>query len=92
MSVYVGHTHPLYGISSPERLDFPLVTVRYMSHKLMKQTHEPVSLKILCRTTTHVPRMYLDVEVGLCVNIPDLVDSRLQFSVLEDGRGFVGQD
>ena len=63
-----------------------------MNHELVKQTHEPVSLlKILGRTTTHVPRVYLSVEVGLGENITDFVNSRFQFSVLEYGRGFVGR-
>ena len=62
-----------------------------MNYKLVKQTHEPVSLlKIPGRATTHAPRVCLNVDVGLCENIPDLVNPRLQFSVLEDGRGFVG--
>ena len=63
-----------------------------MNHKLVKQTHEPVSLlKIPGRTTAHAPRVFLDVSVGLGENIPDFVNARLQFSVLEDGRGFVGR-
>ena len=58
----------------------------------MKRTHKPISLlKIPGRATTHAPRVYLDVDIGLSENVPDLVNSRLQFSVLEDGRGFVGR-
>jgi hypothetical protein len=63
-----------------------------MNHNLAKRTHEPVSLlKILGRTTTHVLRVYLDIDVGLGENVPDLVNSWLQFSVLEDRRGLVGR-
>ena len=59
--------------------------------RLRKRTHEPSSLlEILRGTTTHAPRVYLDVCVGLGKNIPDLVDSRLQFSVLEDRSGVLG--
>ena len=33
----------------------------------------------------------MDVEVGLSVQIPDLVDSRLQLSVFKDGLGTTGR-
>ena len=63
-----------------------------MNHKLVKRTHEPVSLlEVLGRTTTHAPRVYLDIDVDLSENIPDLVNPRLQFSVLEDGGRPVGR-
>jgi hypothetical protein len=85
-------THFSYGISSPKRLDFPLVIVRYMCLNLAKRTHESVPLiKILGRTTAHAPRVYLNIDVGLGENVPDLVNSRLQFSILEDGRGLIGR-
>jgi hypothetical protein len=63
-----------------------------MNYNLAKRTHEPVSLlKILGRTATHVLRVHLGIDVGPDVNIQDLVNSRLQFSVLEDGKGLVGR-
>lgn len=41
--------------------------------------------------TTHDPRVYVDIEIGLSVNVLNLVDPRLQFSVLEDGAGVAGR-
>ena len=87
MSVYI-NTHPLHGIPSPEGHDFPLVIVRSTNNRPRKRTHQPVSLlNVLGRTTTHLPRVFLDIEVGPRVKILDLVDSWLQSSVFEDGRG-----
>ena len=81
------HTHPSYGISSPERLDFPLVIVRHTNDGLrrLKRTHEPISLKVLGRASAHVLRVHFDIGVGLGENILDLVNPWFQFSVLEDG-------
>ena len=31
----------------------------------------------------------MDIHVGLAVEVLDLVDSRLQFSIVEDGEGVV---
>lgn len=42
-------------------------------------------------TTTHFPCVYLNVEVGLGVNILDLVDSWLQLPAFEDRRGVTGR-
>ena len=55
-------------------------------------TYEPPSLpEIFGGTATHVHRVYLDVEVGLSVNVLDRVDSRLQLPVFEEGRGITGR-
>ena len=88
------HTHTSYGISGPERHDFPLVIVRHRNDGLRerKQAHESISLlKVLGRASAHDSRVHFDIGVGLGVNILDLVNPWLQFSVLEDGRGVVGR-
>lgn len=86
------HAHPLYRISSPQSLDFPLLIVRYPNCKLQMPTYEASSLSEISRgTTTHLPRVHSDVEVGFGVDILDLVNSWFQFSVLEDGRGVAGR-
>jgi len=41
-------------------------------------------------TTAHFPRVYLNVEVCLGVNVLDLVDPWLQLSVFEDRGGVTG--
>ena len=48
----------------------------------------PLSYKVFGRTTTHFPRGYLDAKVGLTLDVLDLVDPWLQFSVFEN-RGTV---
>ena len=85
------HAHPSDGISIPERLDFPLWMVRHMNCRLQKRTHEPPTpLKVLGRATAHAPRVYFDIGECLSKNILDLVDSWLQFPILEDRRGVAG--
>ena len=55
-------------------------------------TYKPSPLfKVFGGATTHFPRMYRNVEVGLTLDVLDLVDPWLQFSVLEDGRGVAGR-
>ena len=55
-------------------------------------TYEPPSLsKIFRGTTTHFSRVHLDIEVRLSVDVLDLVDPWLQFSVLEYGREAAGR-
>ena len=55
-------------------------------------TYEPPSFsKVFGGATTHVPHVYLDIEVSLSVDVLDLVDPWVWFSVFEDGRGVVGQ-
>jgi hypothetical protein len=84
-------THPPYGISGPKRLYFPLLTVRFASQRLLRQTHETISLlKVLARTRTHVSRVRLNIDVGLCEDVLDLVNPWLQFSVFKDGGGVLG--
>jgi hypothetical protein len=84
VSVYI-NTHPLYGISSPERRDLPLVIIRSTNHRVRKRTHQRVSLlNVLGRTTTHLLRVLMDVEVSPRIKVLDLVYPRLQFSVFED--------
>jgi len=62
--VYI-NTHPLHGIPSPERYNFPLVIARSTNNRLRKRTRQSVSLlKALGRTTTHLPRVFVGVEVG----------------------------
>ena len=62
------------------------VTVRYVNHRREIPTYEPPSLsEISCRTTTHAPRVYLDIKESLSVNVLDLVGPWLQFSIYEDG-------
>jgi len=92
--VCVGHwcAHHLHRISGPEAFDFPLLNVRYLNHRCQILTYEPPPLsKIVGGSTTHAPRMYLDIEEGFSVDVLDLVDPRLQFSVSEDGRGATGR-
>jgi len=48
--------------------------------------------EIFVGTTADTPRVYLDVEECLSVNILDLVDPWLQFFTFEDGRGIWGHD
>ena len=43
-------------------------------------------------TTTQVPRVYLNIEEGLGVDILNLVDPRPQLPIFEDGRGGVGRN
>ena len=84
------YTHPLHGIPSAKGFDFPLLVVRHTNHKLPKQTYEAPSLRKGCGwSATHVFRVVMDVHVGLGVEVLDSIDSWLQFSVLEDGRGIV---
>jgi len=53
--------------------------------------HETPSLsEIFGGTTAHLPRVYFDVEIGLGLDVLDLVDPWLQFSIIEDG-GVVGR-
>jgi len=42
-------------------------------------------LEVLGRTTTHLLRVFVDIGMGLCKNVLDLIDPWLQFSVFEDG-------
>ena len=84
------YTHPLHGIPSAKGFDFPLLIVRYVNHKLPERTYETPSLHKGCGwPATHVPRVVMDVHVGLGVEVLDSIDPWLQFSVLEDGRGIV---
>jgi len=79
-------TNPLYHVSRPKSLDFPLLNVRFVNRRRQVATYEPPSLlKSPGRTTTNLSRVFMDIEVGLRVQVLDLVDPRLQFSVLEDG-------
>ena len=52
-------------------------------------TYEPPSLSGIF-DRTQFPRVYLDVEVCLSVNVVDLVDPRPQISIFEDRRGVTG--
>lgn len=79
-------THPLNGISSPKRPDFPLLVVRYTSHRLLKRTYKTPSLSESCGwSTANVSRVLLDVQVGLTIEVLDFVDPWFQSSVYEDG-------
>lgn len=81
-------THPFYSVSSPERLYFPLVVVRYTNLRQQTRTYEPISLlKVSGRAAAYGPRVVLGINPGLGVNVLDLVNPRLQFSILEDRRG-----
>ena len=42
-------------------------------------------------TTTEFPRIYLNVEVRLSIDVLNLVDPWLQFSALKDGKGAAGR-
>ena len=54
-------------------------------------TYEPHSLsKVSEGTKAQLLRVYFDIEIGLSVNVLDLVDPWLQFSVFEDGKGITG--
>ena len=84
----MGQIHPLHGISSPQRLHFPLVIISYADQRLRNQTHKPISLlKILGGARANRPRMFLDIHEGLCENVLDLVNSCPESPVLENGRG-----
>ena len=85
------NAYPFYSVSSPERLYFPLVVVRYTKPGLRMRTHEPISLlKVSGRAAAYAPRLYINISPGFGTNILDLVNSWLQFSILEDGRGVAG--
>jgi hypothetical protein len=82
------YTHPPYGIPVSKRHNFPLLSVRYINQRLLERTYKPSSLsESRGRSTTHIPRGYFDIEEGLSVDVLDLVDPWLQFSVFEDGGG-----
>ena len=85
-------TNHLYRISSPKRLDFPLLIVRSANSKSTKWTHETPSLTEKCGwSTAQISGVLLDVHECLGEEILDLVDSRLQFSALEDRRRAIGR-
>ena len=69
------------------------MVVRYTDSRLLRRgTYEPISLlEILGRAAAYDPRVYLDINPGLGENVLDLVNPRLRFSVLEDGRGVIGR-
>ena len=84
--------HPLYRVPSPKPSDVPLLIVRYVSFGRRILTYCSPSLpETPGGTTTHLPRVYFDIEEGLRVNTPDLVDPRPQLSIFEDGRGVTGR-
>ena len=86
------YAHPLYRVSSPKLFDFPLLIVRSVWNRWRKATYEAPSLsEIFGGTTAHFPCMYLDIEVGLSVNVLNLVDPGLQPSALKDGRRVTGR-
>ena len=49
-------------------------------------------LEVFGGTTAQFLRMSVDVEVGLGMNILDLLDAWLEFPVLEDRRGVAGRE
>ena len=68
--------HPLYGIPSPEKCDFPLPVVGYVDHRLRKRMQTPVSLfQVMNRATTQLYRMSIDTEVSPRIKVLDLVYS-----------------
>ena len=85
-------TYPFHSVSSPQWTYFPLVVVSYADSRLLRRrTYESSSLlEILGRAAAYGPRMYLNINPGLGENVLDLVNPRLQFSILEDGRGVTG--
>jgi len=60
------HRHaPFARNTQPREVQFPLVIVRSTNNRLRKRTRQSVSLlKALGRTTTHLPRVFVGVEVG----------------------------
>ena len=78
--------HPLYRISSTKRVDFPLLTVKYLNQRQRQLTYEPLSLrKIRGRPATHLPRVLVNIHECLAEEILDFVDPWFQF-VSEDGK------
>ena len=67
--------NPLYHVSRPKPLDFPLLIVRYVNHRRQIATYEPLSLlQTLGRTAANLSRVFMDIEVCPCVQVLDLVD------------------
>ena len=80
--------HHLHRISSAKSFDLPLLNVRFANHRKQAKTHKALSLlEITGRTTTHLLRVSVDIEVCFRIQVLYLVNSWLQFSVLEDGTG-----
>ena len=80
------YTHPPYRVSGSEGLNFPLIIVRYTNHGLIKRTYAPPSIRKSCSgSTTKFSRELMEIQEGLAVEILNLVDPWLQFSIFEDG-------
>jgi len=84
--------HPLDRVPGPKLFYFPLRMVRCVCNRRRAPAYEaPPFFEIFCGTTAHFPRVYLNVEVRLGVDVLDLVDPWFQFPVVEDRRGVTGR-